>query len=253
MEFEKTIDLPSCGLLDGSKKQIQIGSMDMRAEKVIYTHQLPTQKLLRILELCTDADPKDLRKFPFADLVYAFVRIRVLSAGSSLYDFRVRCQMPECDKPFNVQADFDEMEVKFLEEMDDGSPLDPFSVSLPVSGKEVVLRYLRAKDNLDLEKDKKKAETRGTLSDQRFLLETLAKRTVSIDGESKSEAVYLQFFEQMKTRDGWAIRDKIEERDFGLMMTIDGNCPSCGDFGEYVVRLDASFFRPQPGGQEATA
>lgn len=248
MEFEKTIDLPSCGLLEGSKKQLQIGSMDMRAEKVIYTHQLPTQKLLKILELCSDADAKELAGYPFADLVYAFVRIRVLSAGSSLYTFRVKCSMMECAKAFNVEVDFDNMKVTFLEELNTGEPLEPFDTPLPVSGKTVVLRYLRARDHLELEKDQKKAEARGPVADERFLVETLAKRTVSIDGETKAEPIYVQFYESMKTRDGYAIRDRIDEKDFGIKMMVDGDCPHCGNLGEYLVRLDSTFFRPQPGG-----
>ena len=243
MEFEKTIDLPSGGLLEGSRKSLQVGSMDMLAEKVIYTKSLlPSEKLIKIVGMCSDASPEELRGFPFSDLAFAFIQIRILSTESTSYSFRVQCSM--CQEGFPQEVDFEELEYKSLEEVCDGDAPEPFTVSLPASGKDVQLRYLRVSDHVTLEKMQKVRRSKGIVTDERFLCETLARRTSSIDGEEGREILYVKFYESLKTKDGYRIKDALDKRDFGIDLSIEGICPHCGELDTYLVRMDASFFRP---------
>lgn len=245
--FEKTIDLPSCGLLDGSRPRLGINSMSLKAEKVVYTGGLGIEKLVTIVRMCSDASEEEILKFPLADLLYGFVRIRVLSTESPVYFFRVKCQEKVCGDPFQVKANFDEMKVDFLEDRQADSPedLEPFSVELKKAGKELKLRFLRVSDQIELEKDQKKKKSKGIPVDERNFIESLARRTVSIGGESKREIQYVQFYENLTTFDGFAIKNAIKANDFGLDMLMDGICPHCGSLNEYLVKMDDTFFRPQ--------
>jgi hypothetical protein len=244
--FETTIDLPSKGLLPGSREKLQLKSMTVREEKILFGKAGEGgEKLLQIIADCSDADEGAVRDFPFSDAIYAFVRLRNISVGDSQYAFRTAC--PVCQTSFEVRVDLDKQEVAFL---DPKNASEPFGIDLPRSKTKILMRFKRLRDQIELDRMVKFRKQKGFRVDRGFISEGFANITDAI-GDSKGKdcdfATKIKFFDSLALQDLNYLNEELDGRDFGISMRALGDCPECGNQDDFVIRLDASFFRSVRG------
>lgn len=239
MEFEETVEMPSMGILEGSLESIQIRSMTVKDEKILFKKNRGMgEKLLLFMINCTDVrDRKVAIKFPVADVMLAFLKVRNLSVGSSEHQFKIQCSV--CSKTFPYRVDINRQDIKYLE--DDA---EPYEVHLPKCDKVVQLNYMRLGDQVLLDRELKKRVAKGA-DDGLFVAERFATLTHSVGGEEK--AAYdskCQFYENLHLSDMNFLIDAVADKDFGLDLRVYAECPHCTSVEEYLVRMDPSFFRP---------
>jgi len=240
-DFEATLDMPSLGVLNGSKETVQIRPMTVREEKILLSKSLtPGDKFLKIITSSSDiADPNEAKRLPMSDVMFLFIKLRNLSVGSSGYRNKVSCSM--CDQSFQWEIDLNTQDVKQLK-----SEEEPYTAELPRCGKKVTLKHMRLQDQIDVDKmaRTRKSLAVGGINDPNFLSERLAALIVSVDGNDKALfAEKCKFVDSLITQDMQILNDTMADHDFGIDLRTTATCPHCDSTDEYLVRLDPTFFR----------
>jgi hypothetical protein len=119
-----------------------------------------------------------------------------------------------------------------------------FSLVLPVSKSEVVLRLITRRDELDIDKETKalKKVNGGSDSESTARLRAMIQ---SVNGDSNPSTIW-SFVDNMLVRDARYLREhyktKIPDVDFNI--TIDCECSSDDSQKEMRLPIGASFFWP---------
>lgn len=243
----KTVTLPSQGLLyegaipDG---QVRIAAFTTREEKVFAGSGGSQQsKLDQVFENCVDL-PQGFRAqdLTLPDRLFLLVQIRALSYGED-YSFQYRCE--SCDEQATYRKNL--LTDLPLKEIPEGFA-EPVDVHLPVSGKTLGIRLLRGRDEAAIAKYAKKVVQRtGAPDGDPAYFMRLAKHIVTVDGEpigGQGEAIAL--VQSLEGPDSLALRDAIDDINFGYQFALDLECPACGwEQEEVVMPITVAFFRPR--------
>jgi len=204
-----------------------------------------------VIKTLTDCKvpPDDLL---LADRQQLFLFMRCLTYGGE-YSFSYKCQnCPEkgrhhmdLEKDLSVTyADDPEL----LAELGMESLEEPFTFELPIQGKCVAWRMLRGADEKSVErwKLKQKQKKRKSGFDSSDVIYRLARRIVSVDGESLDILESMEFIRSLRGKDSLAISQEIQAMSFGVDTEIDDvRCAECGYPNDLILPMDKTFFRPE--------
>lgn len=243
----KVVTLPSLGAFYEGKipgGEIKIASFTTREEKIFSGagggHE---SKLTQVFQNCVEFpdkfNPKDL---VLPDRLFLLIQIRGLSYGNA-YSFQHKCE--QC----SVQARHDKNlldDFPYTEATEEYQ--EPYNITLPHSGKKLGLRLLRGFDEAALAKHVAMVQQKvGVQSGDPAYTLRLAKHIETVDDEQPESRFAIQtMVDNLEGPDSLALRDAIDDMNFGYDLQIDVECPSCGFFhDEVTLPFGAEFFRPR--------
>lgn len=236
--------VPSQGYLYGNAfpgGEIVMSPMTTSEERILAQQkQDRTETLNTLLQRCLVQCPVKYDDLLIPDMLYMLLMLRNISYGSD-YNFTLKCA--ECRTEYRHTLRIpDGLELKVLSQ-EDGE--EPWDVKLPMSGHTVDYRLLRVKDETDIRRWARKQYQRTVLPGDPAYTYRLAKHIVAVNGEEWDAVKRLDYVEAMHTRDSLALRNAVEGKEFGVTLTIEAECPHCGEGSEeYRLPFDREFFRP---------
>lgn len=206
-----------------------------------------------LISRCTSI-PKDLKPSDLytGDRVFLMMQIRAMSYGKD-YGFRASC--PECGTKWDHSVDL--LTGLEIRELDDDWE-DPFEIVLPHSGDIVNMRLFRGYherriiDYVDRQSRKVNIRTAGDPGYiYRLALHIVCvqskdpKRTFGDKSSNEAETIAqaIQYVGGLDGPDSSAMREEIDARTPGLLLSVDINCPKCGSENNTPLPVTADFFR----------
>ena len=127
--------------------------------------------------------------------------------------------------------------------MTDGSNL--FEYKLPVTKKNVRVKFLTGQDEADITVQTEGAKKQGA-SGENLITTRLRHSIVSIDGITDKTKISM-FIRNMPARDSLMLRRFLDDNEPGIEMKSWMTCPHCLEHSEVRLPLGASFFWPDAG------
>lgn len=206
----------------------------------------------RCVSLPDKIKPEDLY---LGDRVFLIMQIRAASYGVN-YTFRATCE--SCQGKWDHQVNLTE-DLEVREVQDDWE--DPFEIELPYSGDNVTLRLFRGtheKMVVDfVERQHKRVNTK-TVGDPAYVYRH-ALHVVQVKSKDPEQCFggvdsdirdtigpAMQWFEQLVAQDSSEIREAIDSRTPGILLSQSVDCPKCGVENQVVLQMTADFFRSRP-------
>lgn len=216
---------------------VLISAMTVAEEKLMAQKNAdPSRKLCVLLDRVCDLRGLKADQLLVADQFFLLIKVRSLSYGNT-YTFPFRCD--DCGNQWKPTLN---LEKDLNLTMVDEEWREPLEVSLPVSGKTVQYRMLRAADEIEL--NTKKIRKDQPNEDPTFVA-ILARCLLSVDGEALSSPRIAEgWLEKQAVRDRAAITDSIKANTPGYSGDVAIECPSCGFVHEAAVPMTSDFFRP---------
>lgn len=264
--------LPSLGKAYGDllpDGEIEIFAMKTTEEK-LFTGLTKAQDFENVIDTliarCTSL-PKELKPADLltGDRVFLMMFMRAVSYGN-YYGFQARCGMDSCHHKWDQTIDLTrDLEIK---ELDACEPFeDPFEIELPDSNDRVKLRLFRGRDErrvLDyVDRQSRKVDIRKQ-GDPAYLYRLALhvvgvvsedpKRTFGGEGTDPGETLAdaLVWVEKLVAPDSSAIREELEARTPGIVLSVEYDCPRCGENQTMPLPVSASFFRTAPSARVHT-
>lgn len=234
--------LPSRGLLyEGVDPEIALASMKTKHEMLRLSATDDSQRIMsEIIDDCLVNDigisSYDLCLGDFQFLLY---KLRIITFGPE-YEQQAVC--PYCGFESTYQINLDDMEVHEFDE----SLINLFTLTLPVSGDVITLKYQtpRMLDQLNRKVKDYKKRHKGSNENATFLY-AISMCIDTINGEDPGFAIE-QIVKDMELLDATAIVNRIDEINnaIGVDLDIIENCSLCGSGYHFPFRVNNTFFRP---------
>lgn len=237
--------LPSLGKLYSGQinPHIKLRSMTVEEEmKRLTPSETPYKTLCDIIDDCT-VESCGISSYDMClgDFQYLLHRLRVVTYGS---EYKLTSTCPFCGTPNEVTLNLDSIKVlqydDYLQKY--------FKLTLPVSKKEVELKYQtpRIADNITQRKKEIIKRTGKTAQDQSLLLE-VSSLIKTIDGKAFNPITQESFIRKLPMRDINKILNYADKINKGI--GIDTNipldhCSYCDLPYKYPFRITPEFFRP---------
>ena len=191
-----------------------------------------------ILSKCILSPCVPMAEMLMADKFYLLLVLRSISYGTD-YSFKITC--PSCHTSFTHAVQLPKgLQIRIATKDD----TEPYECVLPVSKKKLMLRYLRGRDEEDIESY---AQNVGTtpgiedIGDESYPYQ-LSKYIVTIDDEELDAIEKLDFCKAMIGGDSLALRRAIAEHELGIDFTIEAPCRSCSTTVSTSLPVTAEFF-----------
>lgn len=178
-------------------------------------------------EILEDRVGLDPMKAFIGDRVFSLVAIRIETLGP---DFSFRCKCPDCGHQFMKAVNLESLAVQEL-----AHGPGPFALTLPKSGKKITWRLLAGAD------EQRMAQEFAEEVEEQGASLSLAMRTTAIEGEPM---VALKFFEKLAGADAEAMWADINEKDCGVVTSVEIECPKCESVNDINLPLDPTFLLP---------
>lgn len=223
------------------KESVEIRSMTTREEDILMSRALIRKGtvITELIKSCLITPGVDVQSLIGGDRNALMVAIRILGYGAD-YSGTVEC--PKCEHKNEISVNLNDLNVKELKI----SPIEPgqnkFLFKLPITGKEVVFKFLTGKEEEEilamLEMKKKKGIQNDNLVTTRLLYSV-----VSVDGITDRNKL-AQFISYMPARDSIALRQFMDDVEPGIEMKFDFTCINCNHYEVMPLPLGPNFFWP---------
>lgn len=201
-----------------SGQVVRISPINFEVEKQMVSRtDAPEDTTDFILERCVQG--VDLDQILTIDATYILFKIREISYGPE-YKFTLGC--PACGSEQHFSVNVDKLPVERLES------LAPVTVTLPILGKEVVVRRATRADKQWLEHGE-------------VLLDSLWRFVDSIDGVDRRDVIS-KVIPKLTAGDVDTLVGIVTAADYGLQTQIRIKCHDCGHDGPIELPLTQGFF-----------
>jgi len=167
------------------------------------------------------------------------VSLRITGYGAD-YDVEVDC--PECGTKSKQTFDLSDLSIKRLE-------VDPvvmgdnlFEVQLPVTKKNVRVKFLTGHDEREMMITNERKKKSG-MKVESAITDRLSRSIVSVGGITDRNKLSF-FVKNLPARDSLALRRFLDRHEPGIDMKSWMNCPHCHEQSEVGLPMGASFFWP---------
>ena len=167
------------------------------------------------------------------------VSLRITGYGSD-YDVEVEC--PECSAKSKQSFDLSSLEIKRLEVEPVSIGQNLFEVKLPVTKKNVMVKFLTGVDEREMMITSERRKKSG-LKVESMITDRLSRSIVSVDGITDRNKLSF-FVKNLPARDSLALRRFLDKNEPGIIMKSWMNCPHCHEQSEVGLPMGASFFWP---------
>ena len=238
----EVIDLPSKGVFYPENSPLRSGQIELHYMTAKHEDILTSTNLIQkglVLDKLMDAliATKGVKAADLllGDLNAVMVASRILGYGK---DYEVSLECPSCSQLVEQTVNLSELENE--NEPTDGNKPE-FSVVLPISKKQVVLKLLTRGDELRVEKEiKSLKKVNGDVDAETTT--RLKAIIAAVDGDSSPGAIW-SFVDNLLVRDARYLREKYRSLvpDINFNITVD--C-SCGNIQTMRLPIGADFFWP---------
>ena len=243
----ESVPLPSRGVIyseEGSlfgKDTIDIKPMTAKEEDILTSRAYIKSgtvltKLLSSCILDKSINPDTLIS---GDRNALLVSLRITGYGSD-YDVEVEC--PECSAKSKQSFDLSSLEIKRLEVEPVSVGQNLFEVKLPVTKKNVMVKFLTGVDEREMMITSERRKKSG-LKVESMITDRLSRSIVSVDGITDRNKLSF-FVKNLPARDSLALRRFLDKHEPGIIMKSWMNCPHCHEQSEVGLPMGAAFFWP---------
>lgn len=244
----EVISLPSRGYFYPEGHPLSSGTIEMKymtakEEDILASQNLIKQgvvidKLLQSL-IVTRINYNDLLTI---DKNAVFIAARILAYGK---DYEVEITCPSCGEKSTKVIDLQNFEEKEIDWSLFTKGQTTHNYTLPVSKKEVTLKFLTHGDERKIEEAVKANKKINKLTGVDPELSTRLKHLiVAVEGESDQKTIN-QFVDSMLSRDSLELRKHLKEVTPDIDTTFRYECPSCGYEQESMtLPIGVGFFWP---------
>lgn len=194
-----------------------------------------------IIKACiVEPEDFDVKILKLQDVQYLMYRLRAITYGA---DYHINVDCPVCGKTNEITVNLDEILVTLADE----NLVEPFEVTLPVSGDIIEFNILSSGDYANIKKDANriKAKMPAYVGNPEFMLNYQYK-IKKVNGEELIPAKIQQYVENLHARDARAFDieyDKVANK-FGMDTVLSHTCDGCGEDFIYALPMTSEFFRP---------
>ena len=243
----ESVPLPSKGVIyseGGSlfgKDTVDIKPMTAKEEDILTSRAYIKNGtvLTKLLSSCIIDKSINPDKLISGDRNALLVSLRITGYGAE-YDVEVDC--PECSTKSKQSFDLSQLEIKRLEV----EPISPgqnlFEVKLPVTKKNVRVKFLTGEDERDMMITSERRKKSG-MKVESMITDRLSRSIVSVDGITDRNKLSF-FVKNLPARDSLSLRRFLDKHEPGIIMKSWMNCPHCHEQSEVGLPMGAAFFWP---------
>jgi hypothetical protein len=243
----ESVPLPSGGAIypqDSAlhnAKTIDIRAMTAREEDILTSRALIKKGTVisSLLQSCIVEKGVEPSKMIVGDRNAVMIALRITGYGSE-YEGEVDC--PSCGAKSKQSFDLSSLSIKPLQIEPSRPGENVFEFFLPVSKKTVQFKFLTGADEEEILVMQERKKKLGGNADS-FVTTRLHFALVSVDGKT-DRSLIASFVRSMPARDSLALRTFIDENEPGVDMSVEFECPSCGETSEVSMPIGATFFWP---------
>lgn len=238
--------LPSGGLVYDTpvNPNIELRSMTTRDEmKRLSPSNTPYKVLADLIEGCIVSDLGNIHVYDMClpDYEYLLHKLRIVTYGP---EYLTSTVCPFCNNVFEGKISLEDL---LVSEYEEGQNDELQKFTLPVSGKEIKLRYQtpRILDETEAKIKDFKRRYKDVNMDPTLLI-TLQLSIDTVDGVKLNSMELETFINKLSARDSNVIRNKIEKlnQSFGIDNKVLISCPECHEDIVSFFRFGPEFFRP---------
>ena len=243
----ESVPLPSRGVIypqDGSlfgKETLDIKPMTAKEEDILTSRALikSGKVLSALISSCLIDKTIDPDLMISGDRNALLVSLRITGYGAD-YDVEVDC--PHCSNRSKQSFDLSSLRIKRLaiEPVSPGQNL--FEVQLPVTKKNVRVKFLTGHDEREMLVTNERRKKTGIKTDS-TVTDRLSRSIVSVDGITDRNKLNF-FVNNIPARDSLALRKFLDSHEPGIEMKSWMTCNSCHEQSEVGLPMGASFFWP---------
>jgi hypothetical protein len=243
----ESVPLPSMGIIYSresnlfNRKTLDIKPMTAREEDILTSRAYIKNGtvLTELMKSCLvdkSINPDDLIS---GDRNAILISLRITGYGSG-YEADVDCAL--CGFTNKSKFDLSNLKIKRLEiePIEEGQNL--FQVQLPVTKKNVKVKFLTGHDEKEMSiiaERKKKSGINSATS----ITDRLCRSITEIDGITDKNKIRI-FVNNMPVRDSLSLRRFLDNNEPGIDMSVWLNCNSCHEESEVNLPMGPSFFWP---------
>ena len=242
----EAVPLPSRGVIYNNDsllgtETLEIKPMTAKEEDILTSRAYikngtVISKLIKSCLIDKSIDPDDLIS---GDRNALLIALRITGYGSD-YTLEIGC--PECGKTNKSTFDLSILPIKRLQ-------VDPvelgqniFEVQLPVTKKNVKVKFLNGHDEREMMIINERKKKSG-FNVESSVTDRLSRSILSIENISDKNKISL-FVQNMPARDSLALRRFLDEHEPGVEMKSHMLCSHCHEESEVDLPIGASFFWP---------
>ena len=242
----EAVPLPSRGVIYDNEnllgtEKLEIKPMTAKEEDILTSRAYikngtVISKLIKSCLADKSIDPDDLI---LGDRNALLIALRITGYGSD-YNLEISC--PECSKTNKSTFDLSSLNLKRLK-------VDPvevgqniFEVQLPVTKKNVKVKFLTGHDEREMMIINERKKKQG-FNTENSVTDRLTRSILSIENISDKNKINL-FVQNMPARDSLALRRFLDEYEPGVDMTSHMTCTHCHEESEVDLPIGPSFFWP---------
>tara|TARA_B100000085_G_C18560215_1_gene519210 strand:- start:2730 stop:3575 length:846 start_codon:yes stop_codon:yes gene_type:complete len=243
----ESVPLPSRGIIypdDGvihGCDTIDIKPMTAREEDILTSRAYIKSGtvLTKLLESCIIDKRIKPDSLISGDRNALLVSLRITGYGAD-YDVEVDC--PECGTKSKQSFNLADLEIKRLEVEPVERGQNLFEVKLPVTKKNVRVKFLTGSDERDMMITSERRKKSG-MKIESAITDRLSRSVVSVEGVSDKNKINF-FVKNLPARDSLALRRFLDKHEPGIIMKSWMSCPHCHEQSEVGLPMGAAFFWP---------
>ena len=243
----ESVPLPSMGVIYDknsslyNKETIDIRPMTAREEDILTSRSYIKNGtvLTELIKSCLvdkSIDPDDLIS---GDKNAILIALRVTGYGA---DYEVEVDCPVCSYTNKSTFNLGDLKIKRLEidPLEDGENL--FQVQLPVTKKNVKVKFLNGHDEKEMTIINERKRKNG-INSETSVTDRLCRSITEIEGITDKNKIRM-FVNNMPARDSLSLRNFLDRHEPGIDMKVYLNCISCHEESEVDLPMGTSFFWP---------
>jgi hypothetical protein len=252
---EMIVKLPSAGKSEYSPAEVKLRAITGKEEMKMNSTSLSKYIDLVLRECVKDNAtnaPINVDKLSSEDKVYLFIMLRSLSYGDSM-SASYRCQ--NCGEMNSTSMELSKLPIDFLTD----DKLANLVITLPVSGITLEMRLLTDSElyELDAEARQMEIKTKRPAKECRDLLMKMRRiksmtyedselGILTEENTTANRSLFQLLVENLIGKDlAYLDRKWGAANDYGVKLTVDHKCASCGNLSTIGVDVSSSeFFRP---------
>lgn len=225
------------------RETLEIKAMTAREEDILTSRALIKKGTVvqELIKSCIADKNVDVADLILGDRAALMVAVRITGYGS---DYTGELECSSCNEKFDHTFQLDALPIKQLTIEPVSPGKNEFEFTLPVSKRRCTFKFLTGHDETEIsrtDENKRKAKLKGDIDN--LVTARLTHSLLSIEG-CKTPGEVRNAAANMRALDARALREYMDEKEPGIEMRQEAECPHCGNAEEVNVPLGASFFWP---------
>lgn len=244
----ESVPLPSRGVIYPStsslhnKETLDIKVMTATEEDILSSRAYIKKGtvITELLKSCILDKTINVQDMISGDKNAVMISVRITGYGA-IYPAEVQCGA--CEHVYDHDFDLSKLEIKRLEIQPIEHGKNLFHYKLPVSGKDVLFKFLTGQDEDEISRHQEVMKKKLGMIQDKNITSKLKHCIIEVDGDS-NRANIAKFVDRMRAKDSKDLRKYIDKHEPGILMKQETVCPACGNIEEVTMPFSGQFFWP---------